>query len=49
MGRTFNCSVVVSGKKKKVYPTLPKSREDVHETLDSMTTLNSKDEEFVQS
>ena len=34
--------------RRKVYPILPKSREDVHAALDSMATLNSKDEEFVQ-
>ena len=34
--------------RRKVYPILPKSREDVHAALDSMATLTSKDEEFVQ-
>ena len=33
--------------RRKVYPILPKSR-DVHAALDSMATLTSKDEEFVQ-
>ena len=32
----------------KVYPILPKSREDVHAALESMATLTSKEEEFVQ-
>ena len=34
--------------RRKVYPILPKSREDVHAALDFMATLTSKDEEFVQ-
>ena len=34
--------------RRKVYPILPKSREDVHAALDSMAILTSKDEEFVQ-
>ena len=34
--------------RRKVYPILPNSREDVHAALDSMATLTSKDEEFVQ-
>ena len=34
--------------RRKVYPIFPKSREDVHAALDSMATLTSKDEEFVQ-
>ena len=34
--------------RQKVYPILPKSREDVHAALDSMATLTSKDEEFVK-
>ena len=34
--------------RRKVYPILPKSREDVQAALDSMASLSSKDEEFVQ-
>ena len=34
--------------RRKVYPILPKSREDVHAALESMATVTSKEEEFVQ-
>ena len=30
-----------------MYPTLPKTREEVHEALQSMVTITSKDEQFV--
>ena len=33
--------------RRKVYPILPKSQEDVHAALESMATLTSKEEEFV--
>ena len=44
------CSIAQSlyRERRKVYPVLPKSREDVHAALDSMATLTSEDEEFVQ-
>ena len=30
-----------------MYPTLPKAREEVHEALQSIVTITSKDEQFV--